>query len=395
MSIRDLNLSGKRLFMRVDFNVPIESGKVTDDTRIRATLASIDLALERGARLILASHLGRPEGRRLEMLSLKPVADQLSSVLREPVRFPGDCVGPRVKEASHSLGHGQVLLLENLRFHQGERENSAEFARELAALAQEYVNDAFGTAHRAHASTVGVPAVLGHGAAGLLMERELDCLSRVLFEPEPPVVAILGGAKVSDKIGIIDPLLGLADTILVGGGMAFTFLKSQGKRIGRSMVENDKLNIALELVHAARSRGVELVLPSDHLVASSLAPGVEGELAKDDELPEDKMGLDIGPRTIREFARHVREARTIIWNGPMGVFELDEFSRGTLEIAKAVASSRAFSVVGGGDSVAAVKKAGVERQISHISTGGGASLEFLAGKKLPGVEVLSDWKPVE
>ncbi len=389
-SIRDLDLRGKRLFIRVDFNVPIEEGRVMDDTRILASLPTIELALEGKARVVLASHLGRPGGSLQQALSLRPVADRLSSFLGSVVFFSEDTVGAEAERKAEQLSPGQMLLLENLRFHPGERENSPDFARALAGLADEYVNDAFGTAHRAHASTVGVPQILEKGAAGLLLEKELEYLSRILSHPGKPFVAIFGGKKVSDKIDVIENFLSLADNILLGGGMAFTFLKAEGRQIGSSLLEKDKLHVARDLMSQAGSRGVTLKLPSDHVIAPSCQAGVETDVADNRSIPDDWMGLDIGPRTVEEFSETISQARTIVWNGPLGVFEIDDFSSGTLEIARAVAKSSALSLVGGGDSVSALAKAGVRDRITHISTGGGASLQFLAGKKLPGVEVLTD-----
>ncbi|MGH9340759.1 MAG: phosphoglycerate kinase [Acidobacteriota bacterium] len=389
LSIRDLDLQGKRLFIRVDFNVPIEDGRISDAARIEAALPTIRLALEKNAKVILASHLGRPKGTPEKEYSLKPVADRLSSLLDRQVYFVNDCIGPTVDDRVKAMDSGHVVLLENLRFHAGETKNDPEFARELAALAQEYVNDAFGTAHRAHASTVGVPQVLGGGAAGLLMEKELEYLARVLFQPEAPVVAILGGAKVSDKMDVIENFLRLANSILLGGGMAFTFFKAQGINVGRSLVEEDKLGVARELIRRSEAKGIELKLPVDVVAAPRMEQDVETREVAPSEIPEEWMGLDIGSKTTKEYKKIISKAKTVIWNGPMGVFEIKEFSRGTTEIARAVADSEALSVVGGGDSAAAVRKAQVAEKISHISTGGGASLEFLAGKTLPGVEILT------
>jgi len=389
-SVRDLELARKRVFIRVDFNVPIQDGKVGDDTRIQAALPTIRLVKDKGGKVILASHLGRPKGERKPEYSLAPVAERLSELLGEEVVFVDDCIGEKVQKAVSALKEGQVLLLENVRFYPGETKNDPEFARALAALVDEYVNDAFGTAHRAHASTVGVPQVLGRGAAGLLIEKELEALSRVLYEAEKPVVAIFGGAKVSDKIEVLENFLNLADCILLGGGMAFTFLKAQGKEVGKSLVEEDKLGVARQFLDEALRRKLFVGLPLDVVVAPKLEAGVESRVVSVDEIPADWMGLDVGPKTIQEFRRKLADAKTIIWNGPLGVFEIEQFAKGTLAIAEAVADSGAFSLVGGGDSVSAVNKAGVAEKISHISTGGGASLEFLAGKELPGIAVLSD-----
>ncbi len=389
-SVRDLDLDGKRVFIRVDFNVPVSDGEVGDDTRIQAALPTIRLVKEKGGRVILASHLGRPKGERKPEFSLAPVARRLGQLLGEEVGFVDDCVGDKVSAAVDALGRGQVLVLENVRFYNGETKNDPEFAGKLASLADEYVNDAFGTAHRAHASTVGVPQVLGKGAAGLLIDRELEALSRVLFGAEKPVVAIFGGAKVSDKIEVIENFLKLADRILLGGGMAFTFFKAQGREIGKSLLEADKLDVAQSFLDEARRKGVDFALPVDIVAAPRLEVGVESRVVGADAIPGDWMGLDIGPRTIAEFKSKLVGARTVIWNGPLGVFEIEQFAKGTLGIAEAVAASGAYSLVGGGDSVSAVKKAGVADKISHISTGGGASLEFLSGKQLPGIAVLTD-----
>lgn len=388
-SIRDLELSERTLFLRVDYNVPIRAGRVVDDTRVRASIPSIRVAVEKGARVVLASHLGRPKGRRDPALSLEPVSGCLSSLLGNPVRFVGDCLGPPVRRVVDSLGPGEILLLENLRFHSAEVENDLDFAGRLAAPAEEYVNDAFGTAHRSHASTVGVPTVLGRGAAGLLMEKELRHLDRVLSDPRPPVVAILGGAKVSGKIGVIENFLSLADTILMGGGMAFTFLKALGVDVGRSLVEESCLETARKALREAGKCGTRLVLPEDVVIARKCARGEKTWTVPVESLPPDRMGLDIGPGTRRRFGQEIEKAETVIWNGPLGVFEVEEFAAGTLEVARSVGASRAFTVVGGGDSAAAVVRAGVRDRIDHVSTGGGASLDFLAGKTLPGVAVLS------
>lgn len=390
LSVRDLDLSGKRVFVRVDFNVPIQDGRVGDDTRIRAALPTIKLAREAGARVILASHLGRPKGERKPEYSLAPVASRLGEILGAEVAFATDCIGEPAESAAAQLKNGSILLLENVRYHDGETKNDPDFAGKLADLAEEYVNDAFGTAHRAHASTVGVPQILGRGAAGLLIDKELDSLARALYNPEPPVTAIFGGAKVSDKIPVIENFLGLARTIVLGGGMAFTFLRSQGKEIGNSLLEEGKIDLARRLLEKAEKQGVDLVLPIDLVVASGLKEGVETRQVSVDEIPREWMGLDIGPASVDLFRSKLQGSRTIIWNGPMGVFEIEAFSKGTIGVAEAVAASDAFTVVGGGDSVSAVKKAGVSDRISHISTGGGASLQFLSGAELPGIAILTD-----
>jgi phosphoglycerate kinase len=393
LSIRDLELKGKRVFVRVDFNVPMnDAGEITDDTRVRASLPTIQWALERGARLVLASHFGRPKGKPNPKMSLRPVAVRLSQLLSKLVGFAPDCIGPEVEKLVSALHDGEVLLLENLRFHAEEEKNDPEFSRSLAGLAQVYVNDAFGSAHRAHASTAGITQFLSPAAAGLLMERELEYLGKAVGNPDRPYTAIIGGAKVSGKIDLLEALMRYADSVLIGGAMAYTFLKALGVPVGKSLVEEDKLDLAKGVLGFSERRTIKLLLPTDHMVADKVDASATPEVVNTRAIPEGKIGVDIGPATIAEYTRDIATAKTIVWNGPMGVFEIDQFAAGTVAIAHAVAATSAVSIVGGGDSVAAVVKAGVESKISHISTGGGATLEFLSGMKLPGVEALTDKK---
>jgi phosphoglycerate kinase len=391
LSIRDLDLKGKRVFIRVDFNVPLDQeGQITDDTRIQASLPTIQHALTKGARVILASHLGRPKGKPNPSLSLKPVAAALSKLLGRSVKMAADCVGEDVLNQAKSLKDRDILLLENLRFHAQEEANDPTFSKQLAALCDAYVNDAFGTAHRAHASTVGMIAFVSRAAAGLLMERELSYLSKATSNPDRPYVAVIGGAKVSDKIEVIQNLLNVVNTLLIGGGMAYTFLVAEEYEVGKSLVEEDKVPLAESLLKKALERNVKVLLPVDHVVADKFDAAAETKTTTIQETPIEWMGLDIGPETISRFKAQIATAKTILWNGPLGVFEMGKFAQGTMAIAHAVAESSATSIIGGGDSIAAVTKAGVEDKISHISTGGGASLEFLGGAKLPGVEALTE-----
>jgi phosphoglycerate kinase len=398
LSIRDLPLNNKRILMRVDFNVPLDGGRVMDDTRIRETLPSIEYALRHGARLILASHLGRPKGKPNSKMSLKPVAERLRILLDEVLRrgenvgFSPDCIGLQAEEMALKLEQGQTLLLENLRFHAEEEANEQDFARQLARLCDFYVNDAFGSAHRAHASTEGITHWVEKSAAGLLMEKELEYLGKALTHPQKPFVAILGGAKVGDKIGVIQHLMNKVDALIIGGGMAYTFLKAKGQEIGKSLLEADKVDLAKQIMEQAKAHHVRLLLPVDHVVADKVEPGARAQyIDQGQSIPPDGIAVDIGPKTVELFASEIGTARTIVWNGPMGVCEIEAFAKGTRNIADAVADNgAATSIVGGGDSVAAVKAAGVADKMTHISTGGGASLEFLEGKKLPGVEALTD-----
>jgi phosphoglycerate kinase len=388
-SIKDLPLAGKRTFIRVDFNVPIKDGRIGDDTRIRASLPTITYAIEQGAIVILASHLGRPKGKPSPEYSLQPVAGRLAELVGKPVAFATDCVGEPARQAIANAKRGDVILLENLRFHPEEEKNDPGFANELAELADVYVNDAFGSAHRAHASTEGIVHVVKDAAAGFLMAKELEYLGRVLERPERPFVAILGGAKVSDKLEVIENLIPRVQALLIGGAMAYTFLKARGVPIGKSLVEDELLDQARDIERRAADKGLRFELPTDHVVAAKVEAGAPAAtLAVGDPAIGDRLGLDIGPKTVQSYRDVIRGARTVVWNGPMGVFEIDVFASGTIEVAKAVAAVNGTTVIGGGDSIAAVAKAGVTDKITHISTGGGASLEFLGGRRLPGVVAL-------
>jgi 3-phosphoglycerate kinase len=388
--IDDLQLTGKRVFIRVDFNVPLEGRRVTDDTRIREALPTIRRALEMGGKVILASHLGRPKGPDPK-LSLEPVAVRLAELLggKHEVILTDDCIGDGVKKQVKELKEGQVVLLENLRFHKEEEANDETFARELAANVDVYINDAFGTAHRAHASTAGMVPFVKERAAGFLMRKEIEYLGKVLKNPEKPFVAILGGSKVSDKIKVIESLLPKVDALLIGGAMAYTFLKAQGVEVGKSRVEGDKLSLATRMLEAAQRLKVPLVLPVDHIVGTELTENSVARETPDNAIPPDMMGLDIGPKTRAMFAQHIRDARTVVWNGPMGLFEVNKFAEGTRSVAAAMAiNTQATTVIGGGDSAAAVEQMGFADKMSHVSTGGGASLEFLEGRELPGIKAL-------
>ena len=391
LSIADLDLKGKRVLIRVDFNVPLnEKQEVTDDTRIRATLPTIRHAMGQGAKVLLISHLGRPKGKVVPAMSLGPVAARLSQLLGAPVRMAPDCIGDAVKAAAAALQPGHVLMLENCRFHDGDEKNDDGMSRALAELCDVFVNDAFGAAHRAHASTVGVAKFVPVAAAGFLMAKEVETLGRALTDPARPFVAVLGGAKVSDKIGVLKNLATKVNALLVGGAMAYTFLKAQGMEVGASLLEADKLDVARAILDEARAKGVTFLLPMDHVIAERAEATAATRVADSTAIPAGWMGLDIGPKARQAFATVIRGARTIVWNGPMGVFELAPFREGTFAVARAVAASGATSIVGGGDSVAAVTQAGVADKLTHISTGGGASLEFLEGIELPGIAALTD-----
>ena len=393
LSINDLDLVKKRVFVRVDFNVPIKDGRIGDDTRIRASIPTIDFAMAHGATIVLASHLGRPKGQSSPQLSLRPVAEHLSKLIGKPVTFADDCIGEgpaKLVDQTYKSGGGLVLL-ENLRFHPEEEKNDPAFAKSLASLADLYVDDAFGAAHRAHASVEGITHFVRQAAAGLLMEQELRYLGHALESPDRPFVTVLGGAKVSDKLEVIQNLVGKIDRLLIGGAMAYTFLKSRGVPVGRSLVEDDKLDAARAIAADAAKRNVRLELPVDHVVTDRVEEGTTNEVLEvGDPRIDNRLGVDIGPATIKAYQTFIAPAKTVVWNGPMGVFEIEAFAQGTMEVARAVAAVKGTTIVGGGDSIAAVKKAGVADRITHISTGGGASLEFLAGRTLPGVAALTD-----
>ncbi|CUU05773.1 phosphoglycerate kinase [Candidatus Thermokryptus mobilis] len=392
ITIDDLNLKGKRVLVRVDFNVPIENGKVADDTRIRESLPTIRKIIESGGKAILISHLGRPKGFD-EKYSLKPIAEHLSKLLGISVKFTPDCIGEEVRKMVSELKEGEVLLLENVRFHPEEEKNDENFAKELASIADVYINDAFGSAHRAHASTEGVARFVKETAIGYLMKKEIEYLSKALTNPEKPYVAILGGAKVSDKIQVIKNLMDKVDAFLIGGGMANTFLKAKGYEVGKSLVENDKIELAKEILSEAEKRNIKFILPVDCVIASEFSNNANFEITSVDKVKPDWMILDIGPKTIETFKDVLKDAKTVVWNGPMGVFEFDNFAKGTFEIAKVLAeitSKGAVTIVGGGDSASAISKAGLSDKVSHVSTGGGASLEFLEGKELPGISAIKD-----
>lgn len=387
--VSDLDMASRRVLVRVDFNVPLRDGGVADDGRIRAALPTIEYLRRQGARVILVSHLGRPDGQVNEALRMAPVARRLGELLGEPVRTVTTCVGPEAEQAAAALEDGDVLLLENVRFYAGEQRNDAAFTRQLAGLADAFVNDAFGTAHRAHASTVGVAELLP-AAAGFLMQREIEFLGRLLEQPERPFLSLLGGAKVSDKIGVIRNLMPRVDTIAIGGGMAYTFLKAQGLEVGRSLLDEERVGLARQLMDEAAGQGVELLLPVDVVVANDFKADADRQVVAVEDIPPDWQGLDIGPRTRKLFAQAIGKAKTIVWNGPMGVFEWDAFAEGTRDVARAMADSAAITIIGGGDSAAAVEQEGLADRISHVSTGGGAALEFLEGKQLPGIAALRE-----
>mgnify|MGYP000998776975 FL=1 len=392
MSVADLDVKGKRVIVRVDFNVPLDSeGNITDDKRIRGALPTIKYIIENGGKLILVSHLGRPKNGFEAKYSMKPAADRLSELLGKEVILAKDVIGEDAKAKAAALKEGEILMLENVRFHKEETKNDPDFAKELASMADIYVNDAFGTAHRAHASTAGLADYLP-SACGFLIKKELDIMGKALDNPERPFVAILGGAKVSDKISVIENLIDKVDTLIIGGGMAYTFFKAQGHGVGKSICEDDKVELASSLLAKAKEKGVNLLLPVDNVVGKEFDANTEAKTVPSEAIPDDWMGLDIGEETIKLFSDAIKDAKTVVWNGPMGVFEMERFANGTKKIAEALANSNAITIVGGGDSAAAVEQLGFADKITHISTGGGASLEFLEGKELPGIAVLNEKK---
>lgn len=388
-TMNDVEVKGKRVFVRVDFNVPMEDGKITDDTRIRAALPTIKHLVDEGAKVILASHLGRPKGEVVEDMRLTAVGNRLAELLGKPVLKLDESVGETVKTAVHNMNDGDVVLLENVRFHKGEEKNDAELAKQFAELAEIYVNDAFGAAHRAHASTAGIAEYLP-AVSGFLLQKELDVLGKALSDPERPFTAIIGGAKVKDKIGVIDHLLDKVDNLIIGGGLAYTFVKAQGHEIGNSLVEEDKIELAKEFMQKAKDKGVNFLMPVDAVVASEFSKDADSKVVDIDAIPTDWMGLDIGPKTVALYADTIKNSKLIIWNGPMGVFEMEKFADGTKGVAEAMAETAGYTIIGGGDSAAAVEKFHVADKMDHISTGGGASLEFMEGKELPGVVALND-----
>lgn len=388
-TMNDVELQSKRVFVRVDFNVPMEDGQITDDTRIRAALPTIKHLLEQDAKIILASHLGRPKGEVVEELRLDAVANRLAELLRKPVLKLDESVGDIVTEVVSNMQDGDIVLLENVRFHKGEEKNDESLAKEFSELADVYVNDAFGAAHRAHATTAGIAQYIP-AVSGLLLQKELEVLGKALSSPERPFTAIIGGAKVKDKIGVIDHLLDIVDNLIIGGGLAYTFVKAQGHEIGHSLVEDDKIELAKEFMQKAKDKGVNFLMPVDAVVAAEFGADAENKVVAIDEIPADWMGLDIGPKTVELYAETIKDSKLIIWNGPMGVFEMDAFANGTKGVAQAMATTEGYTVIGGGDSAAAVEKFEVANQMNHISTGGGASLEFMEGKKLPGVDALNE-----
>lgn len=388
-TMNDVDVQGKRVFVRVDFNVPMENGVVVDDTRIRAAIPTIQQLSEKGAKVILASHLGRPKGEVRDDMRLTAVGERLSKLINKPVKKLDDSVGAAVEKAVKEMKNGEIVLLENVRFHKGEEKNDEELAKQFAKLADLYVNDAFGAAHRAHASTEGIAKYIP-AVSGLLMEKELEVLGKALTNPDRPFTAIIGGAKVKDKIGVIENLLDKVDNLIIGGGLSFTFVKAQGYEIGKSLVEEDKIELARNFIEKAKEKGVNLYMPIDAVVAKELSPEAEAKVVDIDKIPADYMGLDIGPKTAEKYAEVIKNSKLIIWNGPMGVFEIDQFANGTRKIAEAMAETEGYTIIGGGDSAAAVEKFGLADKMNHISTGGGASLELMEGKNLPGIAALND-----